>query len=66
MKNLIILGLVGMLLVTMFCGFALAGSGDENFNGEDGEQPAPGAEDSPGEGLPSEAPDKGDRTRNFL
>ena len=39
----------------------LAGAGDENYNGEDGDQPADGI--SPGPGLPQDAPDTGDRTR---
>jgi len=53
-----------MVLLVVACGSVMAGAGDENYNGEDGEQPAPGADDSAGPGEPSDAPDTGDRTRN--
>ena len=66
MKRVLILVFVAMLLATGLSGTAAAGSGDENYNGEDGEQPAPGADDSsgPGEPNPGAASDAGDRTRN--
>lgn len=55
-----------MLLATGLASTAAAGSGDENYNGEDGDQPAPGAVESPGTGEPNTdaASDTGDRTRN--
>jgi hypothetical protein len=62
MKKIVVIALVAMLVATMFGGNVIAGGGDEHYNGEDGEQPAPGISEGPGE--PSVAPDTGDRTRN--
>ncbi|MBD3203772.1 hypothetical protein GF327_05725 [Candidatus Woesearchaeota archaeon] len=45
----------------LLIGTAFASSGDENYNGEEGEQPAEGVSPVPGE--PNEAPDTGERTR---
>lgn len=66
MRRLLILALAALILLTAVSGVATAGSGDENYHGEAGEQPANGAEDSPGSGEPSQdqASDTGDRTRN--
>lgn len=62
MKKMIVVVLISLVLATMICGSAVA-NGDENYNGEDGDQPAPGIDESPGPGEPSEAPDTGSRTR---
>lgn len=66
MKRIVFLVLVAMLLATGLACAASAGGGDENYYGEDGEQPAPGADDSagPGESNTGAASDTGDRTRN--
>jgi len=63
---IIIIALMAILVATMFYGSEMAGTEDENYNGEDGEQPATGTEESPGEGEPNydQAEDTGDRTRN--
>lgn len=66
MKNLIVIGLIGMLVVTVFCGFAIAGmkegpapnSGDGVSDGSGLEEPFQNGEplvDSPGP-----APNSGD------
>ena len=65
-KRTIILLVLVIVILALGSTSVLAGSGDEHFNGEDGDQPAPGAVESPGEGLPSEAPNIGLRTRAFL
>ena len=59
---IIIIALMAMLVATMFYESLMAGSGDENYHGEDGEQP--GAYESDGDGRPTAAPTTGDRTRN--
>lgn len=66
MRRLLILALAALVLLTAVSGVATAGSGDENYHGEAGEQPANGAADSPGSGEPNQdqAADTGDRTRN--
>lgn len=64
MKKIMMLAVLTLLLVSMLSFNVMAGAGDEYYNGEDSEQPAPGAEDSFGPGEPSDAPDTGDRTRN--
>ncbi|NLX49847.1 MAG: hypothetical protein GXY82_08270 [Methanospirillum sp.] len=66
MKKALFLVIVAVLLATGFAGGAVAGSGDENYNGEDGDQPALGADDSAGPGEPNTgaASDTGDRTRH--
>ena len=66
MRRLLILALAALILLTAVSGVATAGSGDENYHGEAGEQPANGADDSPGSGEPNQdqAADTGDRTRN--
>jgi len=66
MRRLLILALAALVLLTAVSGVAMAGSGDENYHGEAGEQPANGADDSPGTGEPNRdaAADTGDRTRN--
>jgi len=63
---IIIIALMAIFVATMFYGSEMEGAGDENYHGEDGEQPATGAEESPGDGLPEndQAADTGDRTRN--
>lgn len=63
MKRIIMLAVVALLLASSCSGIAAA---DENYHGEDGEQPAPGADDSAGPGAPNNdtAGDAGDRTRN--
>lgn len=63
MKRFVLLAVVALLLVTGCSGIATA---DENYHGEDGEQPAPGADDSAGPGAPNSdtARDAGDRTRH--
>ena len=63
MKKTIIIAVLAMILMFSFGESVIAGGGDENYNGEDGEQP--------GEGYVPEAsenPEVGqaetDRTRN--
>ncbi|MDK2939369.1 MAG: hypothetical protein PWQ51_1533 [Methanolobus sp.] len=60
MKKMLTLILFLLMVVASFSGTAMAGSGDENYNGEDGEQPGVGVDTGSGQ---SEAPDTGDRTR---
>ncbi len=61
MKKILALLLVLLMIAVSFNGTAIAGSGDENYNGEDGEQPGIGVDTGPGE---TNAPDStGDRTR---
>lgn len=56
-----ILLLVLLVALSFFGGTAVAGSGDENYNGEDGEQPGIGVDEGPGE---TNSPNStGDRTR---
>lgn len=64
MKKIIVIAMLALMVVTLFSITAMAGGGDENYNGEDGDQPAPGADESMGPGEPSDAPETGDRTRN--
>lgn len=61
MNKVLVLIFVLLMIVASFGGTAVAGSGDENYNGEDGEQPGVGIDMGPGE---THAPDSsGDRTR---
>lgn len=63
MKKIITLTIMIFAVLTLFVGTVSAVSGDENYFGENGEQPATNVEDSYGEGLPNESPDIGDTTR---
>ena len=67
MKKIIMIVMLALAVMSLISTVVMAGAGDENYFGEDGDQPATGAEDSPGDGLPSDdVPDTGatDRTRN--
>ncbi len=55
MRNVLILAMVLIVATSIFAGISAA---DENYHGEDDEQPCTGAAESPGDGLPLE--DTGD------
>ncbi|KAF5063998.1 hypothetical protein DSECCO2_288850 [anaerobic digester metagenome] len=66
MKRAMVIAMVVLLLSAGLAGIATAGSGDENYHGEEGAQPAVGAGDSTGPGAPNTdaATGTGDRTRH--
>ncbi|OPY22339.1 MAG: hypothetical protein A4E24_00027 [Methanomethylovorans sp. PtaU1.Bin093] len=64
MKKILVLILALLVITTFSSSTGLAGSGDENYNGEDDEQPGEGVtnnDDNPGDTKAQDSP--GDRTR---